>query len=258
MPAFPAHQRPPAPPDVLARGRTMYASFCSPCHGADARGGQLGGVNLLRSALMLDDQNGELVLPVVRNGRPGTAMVPIPAISDADVRAVAAYVHSLQALGGRQGTPPPGPEIELNILVGDPKAGAAYFDTTCASCHSTTGDLAGIASRVPDAKTLQNLWVSGGRARGREGGRRAERPVRARPTVRVTMGNGETVEGSLVRVDDFLVTVGLRDGTSRTIQRNGDSPRVEISDPLARHDELLAVYTNKNVQDVTAFLATLQ
>src|SRR5690242_11670294 len=42
-PRFPAHQRPPADPAVLERGRAQYAGLCSACHGVDARGGQLGG-----------------------------------------------------------------------------------------------------------------------------------------------------------------------------------------------------------------------
>lgn len=256
-PPFPAHQRPPAPPDVIERGKTNYASLCSACHGADARGGQLGGVNLLRSALVLGDRDGELVLPIIKNGRPGTAMAPVP-MSDENAKAVVAYIHSLQAEGSQQGGPPPGPPIVLNIVVGDPKAGSAYFASNCASCHSPTGDLAGIASRVEDAKALQNLWVSGGRTSGM-GGRRRRSAGQTGPvtTVKVTLPN-EVVEGALVRIDDFLVTVRFEDGTTRSIRRNGDTPKVEITNPLARHDELLAGYSNKNVQDVTAFLATLK
>jgi cytochrome c oxidase cbb3-type subunit 3 len=255
---FPAQQRPPAPPEVLERGKAMYATTCAACHGADARGGQLGGVNLLRSPLVLGDRDGELVMPIVKKGRPGTAMVAIP-MSDADIKAVAAYIHSLQALGSNQGAPPPGPEVELNVLVGNAKDGESFFASTCTSCHSASGDLAGLASRVDDAKALQNLWVSGGRTMGSGAGRRRSEPSpRQRQTVKVSLPSGEVVEGQLVRVDDFLVTVGLPDGTTRTIRRDGDSPKVEVTNPLARHDALLAVYTNKNVQDVTAYLATLK
>ena len=52
--------------------------------------------NLLRSQLVLNDQDGELIFPVVKNGRPGTIMVPIP-MSEPDVKAVAVYLHALQA-----------------------------------------------------------------------------------------------------------------------------------------------------------------
>jgi cytochrome c oxidase cbb3-type subunit III len=254
-PPFPAHQRPLAPPAVLDRGKTMYASMCSACHGADARGGQLGGVNLLRSPTVLGDRDGELVLPIVKNGRPGTAMAAMP-MPDDDIKAIVAFLHSLQAAGSNQGEPPPGPPVELNILVGDAKAGAAYFATTCASCHSPSDDLAGIASRVPDAKLLQNLWVSGGRARGRGPGRR-RRKVEQAATVRVTLPN-EVLQGRLVRIDDFLVTLALDDGTTRSVRRSGGTPAVEITDALARHNALLAGYTNKTMHDVTAYLATLK
>lgn len=254
-PPFPAHQRPLAPPAVLERGKTMYSSMCSACHGADARGGQLGGVNLLRSPAVLGDRDGEIVLPIVKKGRPGTAMAAMP-MPDEDIKAIVAFLHSLQASGSNQGGPPPGPPVELNILVGDAKAGAAYFAASCASCHSTTDDLAGVASRVPDAKSLQNLWVSGGRAGGGAPGRRSRNAEQA-ATVKVTLPD-EVVQGRLVRIDDFLVTLALEDGTTRTVRRNGDTPAVEITDPLARHNALLADYTNKTMHDVTAYLATLK
>jgi cytochrome c oxidase cbb3-type subunit 3 len=73
----------------------------------------------------------------------------------------------------------------------------------------------------------------------------------------VTLPN-EVLQGRLVRIDDFLVTIGFEDGTTRTVRRTGSTPAVEITDPLARHNELLSAYTNKTVHDVTAYLATLK
>jgi cytochrome c oxidase cbb3-type subunit 3 len=256
LPRFPAHQRPPADPAVVERGRGLYAGNCGPCHGVDARGGQLGGPNLLRSQLVLADKDGELILPVVHQGRPGTIMVPRPDIAEADVKAMATYLHHLQAQGSNQGGPPPGEEVPLDILVGDARAGAAYFATQCASCHSTTGDLQGIATRVPEAMALQNLWVSGGRAAGR----RQFRPPseRSRATASIALPSGETIQGALVRIDDFLVTIRTEDGTQRTFRRSGDVPAVTITDPLQAHQDLLLVLSNRNMHDVTAYLATLK
>jgi cytochrome c oxidase cbb3-type subunit 3 len=252
---FPAHQRPTASPEMLERGRGLYVGSCAACHGVDARGGQLGGPNLLRSALVLNDQEGELIIPVVQNGRPGTTMVPIK-MSEPDIKAIAAYLHSLQALGSNQGGPPPGEEMELDILVGDASAGASYFEARCSSCHSASGDLQGLATRVPEPKALQNLWVSGGRAQGRgRGGPPSERGVM---TATVALPAGEQVTGRLVRIDDFLVTLGLDDGSTRTFRRDGDVPTVEIHDPLEGHVELLAVLTNEDMHNVTAYLATLR
>ena len=117
-----------------------------------------------------------------------------------------------------------------------------------------TNDLEGTATRIPDPKTLQNTWVAGG-GRGRRSQAANERSI---PTVNVTLPSGESIEGQLVRIDDFLVTVKLADGTTRTFHREGDVPKVEVHDPMKTHRDLLAVYTDKDMHDVTAYLVTLK
>src|SRR5689334_21629973 len=64
--SFPAQQRPAGDAVLIARGGDLYGLHCRACHGADLRGGDQGGPNLLRSQLVLNDQAGELILPVVR------------------------------------------------------------------------------------------------------------------------------------------------------------------------------------------------
>mgnify|MGYP002133191048 CR=1 FL=1 len=68
-PAFPGQMRPAGDPAVVDRGHQLYDIHCRACHGADLRGGDMGGPNLLRSPLTLNDQAGESIGPVVRNGR---------------------------------------------------------------------------------------------------------------------------------------------------------------------------------------------
>jgi cytochrome c oxidase cbb3-type subunit 3 len=254
---FPAHQRPPADPAVVARGKAVFAGTCGACHGADGRGGQLGGANLLRSQLVLNDKDGELIAPVVQNGRPGTLMPPIP-VAPEDLKAIVAFLHDLQSKGTNQGGPPPGEEKPLNILVGDAKAGQQYFAKQCGSCHSASGDMQGIGTRIADARVLQNIWVSGGSARMRGPGAPTAAKPPATPTATITLPTGETASGRLLRLDDFSVTIAQEDGTQRSFRRKGDTPKVDVKDPLQAHRELLAVYTDKNMHDVTAYLASLK
>ena len=261
---FPAQQRTLADPAVIARGKTLFEINCRLCHGADLRGGDMGGVNLLRSNLVLTDQHGELILPVVHGGRqnPGMPpMPPFPQIPDDDVKAIAEYIHSVAFTMRGQGNPPPSAEaVVLNIVVGDPAAGKRYFAAKCASCHSETGDLQGVASRYAEPVQLQNAWVSGGGAGGRGGRGRggATAPNRRQVTVTVTTASGQKIEGRLERIDDFIVTLTPADGVPRSVTRNGDVPKVEVHDPLEAHRNLLPVYTDKDIHDVTAYLVTLK
>ncbi len=247
---YPALQRPPGDPAVIARGRGLYDLNCRACHGADLRGGDLGGPNLLRSQLVLGDRQGESMWPVMRDGQssPGEESMPPQPLTEDDGRAVAEFIHSILASATPQGGPPRGDRVELNVLVGDAAAGEVYFAATCAACHSAGGDLQGIATRIPDAKQLQNTWVRGG-------ARAATRPP---VLVTVTEPSGERVEGRLDRLDDFIVVLTTPDGRHRSFSRRGGVPAVEVDDPMSRHTELLTEYSDANIHDVTAYLATLK
>jgi cytochrome c oxidase cbb3-type subunit III len=235
---FPVH--PQADAATLARGKAIYGVNCNFCHGSDARGGE-GGPNLLRSDLVLNDVRGELIGPVVLNGRGEMPKIPLTQTQIGDV---ADYLHDFK-VGGydiSRMTPP-------SIVVGDAKAGEAYFQKVCSSCHSTTGDMKSIAAKYSDPKGLQNAFVAGGGGRG----------GRVSPaTVTVTEANGTKVEGRLIRIDDFTVTLAAPDNTQRTFRRDGDSPKVDLHDPLQPHKELLPKYTDSDIHNLTAFLVTLK
>ena len=253
----PGQQRPAGDPAQIARGKTLYGISCTGCHGADLRGGDMGGPNLLRSQVALSDRDGELIVPIIQGARQNAGMPAIP-MSPEDGKAVAVYIRSVVATIGNQGRPPSIGKAAPSVLVGDAARGQAYFAAKCASCHSATGDLQGIATRVPDAKALQNFWVASG-GRGRRGPAQASASDSRRTVmVTVTLPSGEKVDGKLYRIDDFYVTVGLDDGTERTFRREGDVPKVEVRDPMQIHRDLLAVYTDKDMHDVTAYLVTLK
>lgn len=271
---FPAQQRTPDNPKLISRGEALYGVSCRGCHGADLRGGDLGGPNLLRSQWVFNDQAGELIKPIVQQGRATPGMTPMPALAlpDDDVRAVAAYLHTVLATAQGQGAPPPGAEeVELDILVGDAAIGRAYFEEQCASCHSASGDLRGIASRVGSTENLQNSWVAGrrwGRPSAATGpSSRPAVPANAPPdpsrrqvTVTVISNHGERVSGTLMRIDDFIVSLRDANGLHRSFPRTGAAAvtAVAIDDPLRRHRELLSELNDATMHDVTAYLATLK
>jgi cytochrome c oxidase cbb3-type subunit III len=242
--AFPQHA--PSDPAVVARGKALYGVNCNFCHGSDARGGE-GGPNLLRSDLVLNDQHGEAIFQVVSNGR---GEMPRLNLTAEQVSDIAAYIHSFR-VGGydiSRMTPP-------SVLVGSPAAGEAAFKAKCASCHSPTGDLQGIASRYSDPKQLQNVFLMPAAGRGGGPGAAAMGSV---TTVTVTMPSGEKIEGRLVRIDDFIVTLADSNNLQRTIRRDGDSPKVEIHDPLKPHRDLLPTYNDTDIHNITSYLVTLK
>lgn len=254
-PNFPQQTRQLASPEVIARGKAVYGVNCTACHGGDLRGGDQGGPSLLRSLAALSDQHGEAIAPIVGGSRQDQGM-PAFNLSESDVTAVSEYIHSVLAMVGSQARPPGAADPSaLNVLVGSASDGQAFFQTKCASCHSLTGDLKGIASKYPDPRNLQNTWVAGGGGGGRGG--RGGGPTKPTP-VTVTLANGQKLEGILIRKDDFIVTLTLADGTRKSIALDGDVPKVEIHDPEEAHKKLVPTLDDKDMHDVTAYLATIK
>ena len=250
------YTRPLAPEGVIIRGKALYGTNCASCHAVDLRGTVDGkNPNLLRSGVALRDQKGELIgARVARHTPPLT-------LNEADIVAIAEYIHSVHATMGGQGSPPGRnpTNVTLNVLVGDPKNGEATFKAVCGACHSVTGNLKGIGSKFSDPRALQNGWVSGststfGGGRGGGGGNV--------PAV-VTLADGSRLEGTLIREDDFLVVLILPDGTRKSIARTNGVPRVEVKDPKAGHVDAIVKLAHEDMQnhmlhDITAYLWTIK
>lgn len=250
--AYPS--RPPGDPASIARGKVLYDTNCSFCHGEDARGGAQGGPNLIRSDITLRDQSGELLAPVIQNGRPAQGM-PKFTFTNADTSDLAAFLHSF-GINSRD----PARKRPASIVVGDARSGESYFKARCSSCHSVTGDLKGIGARITDPRTLQQTWlmpvVYGARGGG---GTIVSAAVNITPvTVTITLPDGEKIEGRLGRIDDFIVTLTEADGTARSFRRDDNTPRVDVHDPMQPHKDLLGAYSDKDIHDVTAYLVTVK
>lgn len=243
--------RPAADPAMAQHGKQLFAVKCGFCHGSDARGGE-SGPNLIRSQLVLDDQHGELIAPVIHNGRLALGM-PKFNMADGDISDIVAFLHNEPRKD--RGAAPSAP---INIVVGDAKAGKAYFNGPgkCSTCHSVTGDLAGIGSGY-EPKTLQNLVVSGGGGRGY--GRGSAAASRVAPiTVTVTLGSGQKYEGKLDHLDAFNVALTGSDDVYRSFSINGLTPKVEVHNPLQPHLDMLPNFKDVDIHNLTAYLVTVK
>src|SRR5262245_6685670 len=243
--AYPVRE--PGDPMAIERGRSIFSTNCAFCHGADIRGGD-GGPSLLRSSLVLDDQKGELVGPVIRAGRPERGM-PAFGMTAEQISDLAAFMHSFKVAGYDASRDRPS-----SILVGSAASGEKFFTETCGSCHSASGDLQGIATRINDPRLLQQSWLMPGSVVGR-GAPPAARP--RPPTATVTLPSGEKIQGQVERVDDFVVALKTSDGGRRSF-RVASGVQVSIADPLQPHRDLLRKYRDADIHDVTAYLSTLK
>lgn len=241
--------RPPAPPALIARGKAIFESNCSFCHGSDARGGETG-PNLVIAKPVLEDRHGEILTPIVHSGFP-PRMPSFSSLSDADITAIAAFLHSLPLGNG-------GGRTQYDIVVGNAQAGQAYFQTHCTTCHSVTGNepgsLAGIGSKY-QAKEIQDMIVSG-RAGGRGFGRGG--PASPPMTATVTLASGQTVEGKLDYLSPFSVTLTEADGTQRTFSRANSNLKVAVHDPMQWHIDMLPKWNDTEIHNLTAYLVTLK
>src|SRR5205823_2002393 len=234
-------------PAAVERGAKLYATNCAGCHGATARGG-VGAPDLVRSVLVLGDEKGMLIAPVLRDGRPDQGM-PKPNLTEPQIADLVAWLHVHTYAAGHRTT-----YAFQDVVTGDPKKGEAYFNGAgkCNRCHSPAGDLKGIASRF-DPFALQQRWLGPRGGRGGRGGSNRNTIM-----VKVTLPSGENVSGTLDRVDDFSVSLHDASGRYRSFLREGAVPKVEITDPLRAHTELLAKYTDADIHNVTAYLVTLK
>jgi mono/diheme cytochrome c family protein len=220
-------------------GGSLFHQNCAFCHGRDAMGGETG-PDLTQSNLVLSDTTGEKIAAVVREGRPDNKM-PGFNFSSQEMNSIIAFIRAREAEakahpGGRRGV-----SVE-DLQTGNAEAGKRYFEGPggCTKCHSTTGDLAGLANRYSGLQLERRMLY----------------PEDAKSTVTVTLSSGETISGTLAYRDEF--TVALRDGNG--IYRSWPTSRVRytVESPANAHVELFDKYTDDDVHNLMAYLQTLR
>jgi cytochrome c oxidase cbb3-type subunit 3 len=226
-------------PKAVERGKQQFQQACGFCHGNDATGAR--GPDLVRSALVNRDQDGKLIGPAVKNGRPDKGM-PAFAYTDAQLSDLAAFLHDQVRAAQDSNSVPRDYPVE-KLATGDAGAGKTYFFGAghCDACHSPTGDLAGIAKRYSPIN-LESRFLY---------------PRGVRRSVTVTLPSGEQITGTLALIDEF--NVALRDGTGwyRSWARDQVN-KVDIHDPIEKHRELLYRYTDADMHNLFTYLETLK
>jgi cytochrome c oxidase cbb3-type subunit III len=231
----------PAPDAAAAKlGDPIYKENCGTCHGETGRGSQ--GPNLVRSTVVLHDEKGEEIGPIIKSGRPQAGMPPFPGLKPEDIYNISQYLHMQVELAANRGTYGQTYGSLRNQVSGDPAKGQTFFATNCSSCHALSGDFAKIGAKFPDAATMQSrfLWP-------------AQRGVRH---ATVVTKDGQTFAGSLMKFDDF--NVSLRTANGEFHEWPVDRVTVKVEDKLGGHRALLPKYSDADIHNMTAYLVTLK
>jgi mono/diheme cytochrome c family protein len=239
---------------AVERGQELLKMHCGFCHGSNARGAA-GGSDLTRSPIVQEDEGGKQLGEFLRVGRPERNM-PKFDLKEQEVADIATFLHAtIYSVSNRSRY-----QI-LDIVTGDPKAGAAFFNGPggCSACHSPAGDLAGVGAKYEPAVLQGRMLMPRG---GRAGGPGRGSPPYLDPNAvkaTVTLESGEAVTGPLVRLTDFDVTVyDTESQQTRSWLRRDGVPAVTLSDPLQAHVDLWRKWTDKTMHDVTAYLVSLK
>lgn len=230
-------------PAAVERGQKIFSANCGFCHGSNAQGGDTG-PDLVRSPLALDDERGDKIGPVILQGRSNKGM-PAFHLPAEQIQDIAAFLRSRQQAAIDRNA-----YTILNVVTGDAQKGREYFngEGRCSTCHSPTGDLAGIGKKY-DAVALQSRFLY---PRARPGDSQPPRPE-----VTVTVAPGKSFSGALEYLDDF--DVALRDSAGEYHSFSRDTHlKVEVRDPLAAHAELLKKYSDADMHNILAYLVTLK
>jgi cytochrome c oxidase cbb3-type subunit 3 len=225
------------PADLVKKGNALFQQDCSFCHGHDATGGE-SGPDLTRSRLVREDVEGNKIGPVIRNGRPDKGMPPFDK-SDDEIASLMAFIHTQQntmrnTKGGRKGVDPE------DLRTGNVEAGKKYFNGACASCHSPSGDLAGVATRYEGLRLeMQMLY-----------------PRAPKSRVTVTLPSGQTIAGTLAYLDEFTVALTDESGAYRSWRTR--DVKYKVDEPVNAHADLLGKYTDDDIHNLMAFLQTLR
>ncbi|MDQ6679124.1 MAG: cytochrome c [Acidobacteriota bacterium] len=225
--------------ELIDGGKSVFQQQCAFCHGRDAAGGETG-PSLVDSELVKRDKAGTELAGVIREGRPEKGM-PKFDLAGSAMDGLIAFIHTQEAgnatNGKRRGVLP------ADLQTGNAAQGRKYFEGQggCATCHSPTGDLAHVGTRLIGLKLEQRMLY----------------PDRVKAKGTVTLPQGKSFTGEVAYNDEF--TIALRDaaGQYRSWPKI-PSVQVRIDAPAEAHAELLGKYTDADIHNLMAYLQTLK
>jgi mono/diheme cytochrome c family protein len=137
----------------MQHAKETYVLFgCAYCHGMTLtpRGEA---ADLMHSALVGSDVNGDTIAALLRAGIPQTAKLsPMPQfsdLSDGQLHDIARYIHYARQQGRYREI------VEAKTAPGDAAAGRASLDRNCAACHGA--DLDGIGRKYDPAALRERM-----------------------------------------------------------------------------------------------------
>ncbi len=221
---------------TVQRGKELFSANCAFCHGPLAMGTEQA-PPLARNRLINQDQNGEVLEPIIKGGRPALGMPAFPTLTHEQIADIASFLHA-RAREIR------GPRIpEERLLVGDAKAGQAYFngDGKCNTCHSPTVDLKGVGTKY-SLFVLNTTFLT---------------PKPKPLTAKVVLKSGQIISGTVKFQDEFVVSLYTATGDYQSFSRK-EVRSVEVLDPLSAHKLQLAKYSDDDIHNLLAYLVTLK
>jgi len=229
-------------PSDIENGRGLYQANCLGCHGNN--GDAVEGANLASGRFRRASTDEDLIA-LIRIGIPETLMIPRPQLSYGDLRAVVAFLRTMQS-GGVVAA-----RDEREVRIGDASRGEQLFfgSAECSTCHGINGggsplhpDLRGIGSQRTPAALEQAVLDP--LASVREGQR----------FYQLTTADGRTVTGKLLNRDTHSVQVLDTNEQLVSFRAEEITTGNFIPSPMPAYLDVLSA---DDVADLVAFMLTL-
>lgn len=230
-------------PSDIENGRGLYQANCLGCHGDN--GTAVEGANLASGRFRRASSDEDLIA-LIRSGIPNTLMIPRPQLSYGELRALVAFLRSMQTGGAIRA------EDAREVAIGDAARGEQLFfgSAMCSSCHGVNGggsplyqDLGRIGGQRSAASLEQSILDP--MAEVREGQR----------FYQVTAQDGEVTQGKLLNQDRHSIQLLTMDERLRSFRTDALSDKGFIPSPMPAYLDVLSA---TEVSDLVAYLLTLK